>query len=304
MTTQEKVKEALAKKDSIITQRVIKDYLFTSKTKLSEQQQAMFAQLALRNQLDPFKREIYAIAYGTEFNIVTGYQVYIQRAEATGKLDGWECVAIHDKDKKALIGAKITIYRKDFSHPFIWEVSLREFDKGHGLWNKMPEFLIKKVCIGQGFRLAFPNELGGMPYLAEEMEGVFPSGGKTPIEKVIPKDLPVENSTSLAPQEQELPAGEGEEMVLKTHSASPSTPINPEASLIEGMIENITSKKGVKNGKEWQSWTIHIVGGDKYGTFSKTISQNALKAKEFGMKVEILYKDGKFGHEILEMKSA
>jgi hypothetical protein len=33
----------------------------------------------------------------------------------------------------------------------------------------MPEFMTKKVAIGQGFRLAFPNELGGMPYLAEEI---------------------------------------------------------------------------------------------------------------------------------------
>ena len=36
----------------------------------------------------------------------------------------------------------------------------------------MPEFMIKKVCIGQGFRLAFPNELGGLPYLQEEIEGI------------------------------------------------------------------------------------------------------------------------------------
>jgi hypothetical protein len=38
----------------------------------------------------------------------------------------------------------------------------------------MPEFMIKKVCIGQGFRLAFPNELGGLPYLQEELEELTP----------------------------------------------------------------------------------------------------------------------------------
>ena len=72
-----------------VTTQTIKDFLFSSGTKLSEQQQAMFMQLATRNQLDPFKREIYAIAYGSNFNIVTGYQLYIQRSEASGKLDGW-----------------------------------------------------------------------------------------------------------------------------------------------------------------------------------------------------------------------
>ncbi len=156
-----------------VTTKTIKDFLFSSGTKLSEQQQAMFMQLATRNQLDPFKREIYAIAYGSNFNIVTGYQVYIQRAEASGKLDGWECLALHN-DNGGLYGAKITIYRKDFSHPFIWEVSLAEFDKGVSGWKTMPEFLIKKVAIGQGFRLAFPNELAGMPYLQEELEGLTP----------------------------------------------------------------------------------------------------------------------------------
>src|SRR4030066_127007 len=74
---------------AIVDSKTVKDFLFTSETKLSDKQQNMFMQLAIRNQLDPFKREIYAIAYGGEFNIVTGYQVYIQRADATGKLNGW-----------------------------------------------------------------------------------------------------------------------------------------------------------------------------------------------------------------------
>ena len=33
----------------------------------------------------------------------------------------------------------------------------------------MPNFMLKKVAIAQGFRLAFPDELGGLPYLAEEL---------------------------------------------------------------------------------------------------------------------------------------
>lgn len=164
-----------------ITTQTIKDFLFSSGTKLSEQQQSMFMQLAMRNQLDPFKREIYAIAYGDNFNIVTGYQVYVQRADDSGKMDGWECISLRDSDGK-LYGAKITIYRKDFSHPLVWEVALQEFFKGgnskRNNWDIMPEFMIKKVAIGQGFRLAFPNELAGMPYLQEELEGLTPQNEK------------------------------------------------------------------------------------------------------------------------------
>ena len=161
--------EQIEVKKAVIDSKTIENFLFSSETKLNEKQKTMFLQLAIRNQLDPFKREIYAIPYGNDFNIVTGYQVYIQRAETTGKLNGWHCEATKN-DKGELIGAKIVIYRKDFDNPFEWEISLKEFDKGQSSWKKMPEFMIKKVCIGQGFRLAFPNELGGLPYLQEELE--------------------------------------------------------------------------------------------------------------------------------------
>ena len=250
-----------------VTQQTIKDFLFTSKTKLSETQQAMFVQLAIRHQLDPFKREIYAIAYGADFNIVTGYQTYIQRAEATGKLDGWECVAQQDSSNK-LRGAKITIYRKDFSHPFVWEVSFAEFDKGQSLWKKMPEFLIKKVCIGQGFRLAFPNELSGMPYLAEEMEGLSPSSGngKPPISQ--PTEHP---------------------------------PVYPsDASLVEGKIENITVKTGGEGKHAWSKYTITLVGGDKFSTFDKKIAEDAKAVKDTDVVVNMIYKTTNYGNEIVE----
>src|SRR5271157_3646866 len=129
---------------STVDAKTIDEFLFTSGTKLTEPQKALFLRMAVEFNLNPFKREIYAIAYGTQFNIVTGYQVYIARAEATGKLDGWETVS----DDQS---ATITIYRKDFSHPFVWTVLREDFDKKTGNWQKMPDFMLKKVAIGQGF---------------------------------------------------------------------------------------------------------------------------------------------------------
>lgn len=189
-------------KKAVIDSKTIENFLFTTETKLNDKQKAMFLQLALRNQLDPFKREIYAIPYGNDFNIVTGYQVYIQRAETTGQLNGWHCEAMKN-DKGELIGAKIIIYRKDFEHPFEWEASLKEFDKKTlppklpNSWNKMPEFMIKKVCIDQGFRLAFPNELGGLPYLPEEL------GELTPVEESNPESKPESKQGPLPKQKSE-----------------------------------------------------------------------------------------------------
>ena len=195
-------KEIVETKSQKIDSKTIESFLFTSETKLNEKQKTMFLQLALRNQLDPFKREIYAIPYGNDFNIVTGYQVYIQRAETTNQLNGWHCEAMRN-EKNELIGAKIVIYRKDFEHPFEWEVSLKEFDKGQFSWKKMPEFMIKKVCIGQGFRLAFPNELGGLPYLQEELEELTPVATRevNPESKQEPKSEPIKKSVIKEPND-------------------------------------------------------------------------------------------------------
>ena len=169
--------EKIKKIENLVTKKMCDDFLFTAGTKLNEPQRTLFYNLALQLNLNPFNREIYAVSYGEGWNFVTGYQVYIQRADATGELDGWECIALRN-NKNELTGARITIHRKDFTYPFVWEVSLSEFDKGQSNWKKMPEFMIKKVCIGQGFRLAFPNELGGMPYLQEELEGLQPEIGR------------------------------------------------------------------------------------------------------------------------------
>lgn len=258
-----------------VTTQTVKDFLFSSGTKLSEQQQSMFMQLAMRNQLDPFKREIYAIAYGSNFNIVTGYQVYIQRAEASGKLDGWECVALKD-DNGHLYGAKITIYRKDFSHPFIWDVALAEFDKGVSGWKNMPEFLIKKVAIGQGFRLAFPNELAGMPYLQEELEGLTPHN-----EKASGKP------STAAPQK-------------KSEAAATAEVVQGEVVTIQ--VGEIKENSGEKNGKPWKSWTITSSDGGKYGTFSETFAKEAARAEVYNLPVEITHKPAnKYGMEIITL---
>lgn len=248
-----------------IDSKTIQDFLFSSETKLSEKQKNMFMQLSIRNQLDPFRREIYAIAYGSEFNIVTGYQVYIQRADATGKLDGWECIVLRN-NKNELIGARITIHRKDFTYPFVWEVSLSEFDKGQSNWKKMPEFMIKKVCIGQGFRLAFPNELGDMPYLQEELEGLQPE--KPPLTQ---------------------PRKKSDKQLGKT----------PTGEKITLMVENIKTQTGT-NQKTGKPWTKFIVKADdkEYGTFSETFAQIAKDSMQNVVPVEITFITNRFGNDI------
>jgi phage recombination protein Bet len=164
--------ELIKQSDQAITQQTIEDFLFSTGTRLNPQQKAMFIKLAMTFNLNPFKREIYCVPFGNSFNYVTGYQVYISRAERTGKLDGWQVETIREEGQ--LKGAKVTIHRKDWEHPFEWTVSLSEFARTNNSWKTMPEFMIKKVSIAQAFRLCFPDEFSGMPYIQEEIDASEP----------------------------------------------------------------------------------------------------------------------------------
>ena len=127
----------------------------------------MFMGIAQSYGLNPFKREIHFTKYGNSpGQVIVGYESYIKRAERTGQLDGWS--VWFEKDD---IGEKavIEIHRKDRSHSFKWEVYRSEFDKQQSTWKAMPYFMLKKVAISQGFRLAFPEDLGGMPYTPDEI---------------------------------------------------------------------------------------------------------------------------------------
>lgn len=137
-----------------------------------------YLQIAKAFNLNPFKREIHVSKYNGQMSIITGYETYIKRAERTGLLDGWSVVTTGSVEKNDL-KAILTIYRKDRSHPFVWEAEYKEFvqviyDKDTKerrptkFWQK-GSMMIKKVAISQGFRLCFSDELGGMPYTADEM---------------------------------------------------------------------------------------------------------------------------------------
>ncbi len=146
-------------------------------TELNDQEKNQFIEIAEAYQLNPFKREIYAVPFGEgeyrRLSIITGYEVYIKRAERTGKLDGWHAwvEGSSEEDFKAIV----EIHRKDWSHPFVHEVYWKEAvqRKKDGslthFWTKMPRFQLRKVCISQAFRLAFPDELGGIPYDSSEL---------------------------------------------------------------------------------------------------------------------------------------
>lgn len=146
--------------------------------KLTDGEKRSFLEISKAFGLNPFKREIYCSKYGegesAQATIIVGYEVYIKRAERTGQLDGWDVETVGTVEQKTL-KAVITIYRKDRARPFKHEVYYSEYvqNKKDGtpnkFWKEKPITMIKKVAMAQGFRLYFSDELGGMPYIAEEL---------------------------------------------------------------------------------------------------------------------------------------
>lgn len=161
-----------------VQKQTLLDYLttFGLANQLTQEEKLQFIEVAQAFHLNPFKREIHVAVYGEgeyrRMSIVVGYQVYLDRAERTGQLDGWRAwVEGQGEDMKALV----EIHRKDWAAPFVHEVYWKEAvqrkrdGQPTSFWTKMPKFQLKKVAISQGFRLAFPSELGGMPYDPAEL---------------------------------------------------------------------------------------------------------------------------------------
>lgn len=141
-------------------------YLANLNQNLTNAQREQFLEICVGFGLNPFKREIYAVPFGSNFNIIVGYEVYIKRAERSGQLAGWKC---ETQNENGELKAVLTIYRKDWQEPFIHEVYMSEYAQNNNMWRTKPRTMIKKVAIAQGFRLAFSCECGGMPYTADEL---------------------------------------------------------------------------------------------------------------------------------------
>ncbi len=183
-----------------VTPQALEEFLLGTEVaqKLSEPQKKLFIATAMAQHLNPFKREIHAVPYKTksgkyELSIVTGYEVYLRRAERSGKLAGWK-VWTEGSKAQGTLKACIEIYRKDWQQPFRHEVLFKEYNKNMSLWLSKPITQLKKVAISQGFRLAFPEEVGGLPYSAEEID----VGGE-----VLPKEVKIDVEAKKAEIEEE-----------------------------------------------------------------------------------------------------
>lgn len=162
---------ATVTEQSQITAKLLNDYFSTLNDKLTDVQRNQFAAVAQAFGLNPFKREIYATTYRnkdgqTVMSIVTGYEVYLKRAEINPNYDGFE-TEFHVVDKQMNCTCKV--YRKDRRMPITSTVWMAEYSTGRSLWATKPRMMLEKVAIATAFRRAFPTDFGGMPYTNDEL---------------------------------------------------------------------------------------------------------------------------------------
>lgn len=85
--------------------------------------------------------------------------------------------------------------------------------------------------------------------------------------------------------------------VKPANKTAPTTESSSPPNQIIVIVDEVTSKSGNKNGKDWQAWTIHAAG-EKYGTFSESFAAIAVP----GETVNIGYTVGKYGNEIISIE--
>jgi phage recombination protein Bet len=158
----------------------VRRYLCANAT---DQEVTLFLNQCVMFGLNPFKREIYLIKYGTSAAThVVGYESYLKRADRTHQWAGMESGTVDDKDGHP-VKAWARVYRKDWGerslyhevdfseycqYADIWENGRKTGKRPTKFWADKPKTMLKKVAVAQAFRMAFPDEMGGMPYIAEE----------------------------------------------------------------------------------------------------------------------------------------
>jgi phage recombination protein Bet len=154
--------------------------------KLTKPEMALFLNLCAMFQLNPFKREVYPIKYkaGDPAAFVIGYETYLKRAERTKNWAGLET------GTEGLAGGFPTkawarVFRKDWADRSLYhEVYYAEYVQTKAeyvngqptgkrvpnkMWAEKPITMLKKVAIAQAMRMAFPDEMAGLPYIEEEL---------------------------------------------------------------------------------------------------------------------------------------
>jgi len=157
-----------------------------------------FMQLCNARGLNPFTKEAYLVKYKgqkTAATVIVGKDAFTKKAGMHPMFDGYEAGVIVQVDSELvrregtfstpdeeIVGGWAKVYRKDCAHPFMNEVSFREYVgmrknnmngkmEPNAMWTSKPGTMIRKVALVQSLREAFTEDLGGC-YDSAEMGDV------------------------------------------------------------------------------------------------------------------------------------
>ena len=193
-----------------VSEQTISDYLqaFGLASQLTKQETKQFVEIAKAFNLNPFKREIYAVPHTNKdgkrsLSIITGYEIYLKRADLNPNYDGYDT---EFSTENGVITCTCKVYRKDRKIPTSVTIRRKEYDTGKSMWASKPMTMLEKVAIATAHRRAFPNDFGGMPYTKEEL----------PEEMTEPRDVTPQPSCSEIPNSSPEPVQAEPEIVKPT----------------------------------------------------------------------------------------
>lgn len=208
-----------------LTKDTIKKYLCP---KASDQELMMGLQIAKTFNLNPLKREVYFVKYNEKdpMQVLTGYEVYLKRAERSGNYNGLE-ITSQGSIKNGDLKAVVKVFRKDWTNPLTHEAFYTEYvqnkavykdnvkigEEPNKFWATKPITMIKKVAVSQAFRMAFPDEFDGMPYTSDE---VIDQEKVIDVKSDSVSAMPVEQKSTayLDPNEEKITSAQGEALLV------------------------------------------------------------------------------------------
>lgn len=333
-----------------ITKETVKKYLCP---KANDQELIMAVQICKEFKLNPLKKEIYFIKYtdspDEKMSIVLGYEVFLKRADRTGKYVGlrtWTEGKVDDKSLKGCV--EITV--KGWEKPLYHEVEYSEYAqyKKDGtlnrFWKGKPKTMIKKVAVAQGFKLAFPDELAGLPMIAEEIDDnsivdIEIDSSKSRVEQIVEQQFVTEKDLKPEvkedePKEEVKPEVKAEKpkeqktTVKKEDSKSdtkpdvgqPSVQVNP---VVIGLIDNEAQGANgeiicvkVSSGPIMNPNTnkadikySFLIDDKYYGTWDTELAKQIIECVDNRIMVKIEFKErknekGKMFQDIVSFKQA
>lgn len=178
-----------------LTKADVKNHLVKGQN-ITDSEILIFMNLCKYRNLNPWINEAYLIKYGNTSQMIVSKDVFIKKANANEKCEGWNAgvtVIYKDKDgeikeknkdgtivlsNEKLVGGWIEVYIKGHRKPHLTTVQLSEYIKpgNNGkktTWDTMSHTMIRKVAIVAGLRECFTEELAGL-YLQEEINESAP----------------------------------------------------------------------------------------------------------------------------------